>query len=100
MELGKWATRNQPRATIVTAAPQFHKQALGQGQHWTTGRVKDYLPDVSVVTQQGVSTAQMSGRKNAFASIWPGRCAQFPDGVEVSWQTVADCLNADKPIRI
>ena len=80
---------------------KFHKQAFGQGQHWTTQRVKEYLPDVSVLAEgRGISTAQMSGRKNAFASIWPGRCAQFPDGIEVSWQTIADCLNADKPIRI
>ena len=71
---------------------------------WTVQRVKDELPDVEVQSKdyQGkpiTTKCRVHGRMNKFATVRPFYLgsAKF---WEYSWQTICDCLNSDRPLRV
>ena len=64
---------------------------------WDDETVKKLLPDIQVLLDSGeIVTCQIGGRLLPFAGAW-GRGIT---GIEISWGTIAHCLNNDKPVRI
>ena len=61
---------------------------------WTKERVRRELPDIQVRHTNGeVRTGFITGRDNLFGTVAPVM-------VEVSWATLAHCLNQNRPVRI
>lgn len=69
---------------------------------WTPQSVRDLLPDVSVEYPDGTrGTAMVSGRHEQFLTLRP--LSNFRAGYslgEVSDETVAHCLNEDRPVLV
>ena len=64
---------------------------------WTTDTVKRDLPDVTLRRpDRSLVVARLGGRRKPFAQ------ALTPNGgsVEVSWSTVASCLNRGVPVQL
>jgi hypothetical protein len=61
----------------------------------TIDEVKEELPDVKVCYDNTIQWANVYGRKNDFASVYP---VNAPDGVkfEVSWLAVANAAGNDQ----
>lgn len=65
---------------------------------WTAELVREHLPDVLVVLAgDEVVSGFVSGRELPFARVGP-RSIGF--SVEVSWSTVAHCLNQGVPVDL
>lgn len=59
---------------------------------WTVEQVKEELPSIPVQFGGKVVQADVSGRKNAFASVWiDSRVWQF------AWETLVHILNSGQP---
>lgn len=62
---------------------------------WTVERVKAELPEVKVRLPTEIATGIVTGHLQPYARIaMPGVWSFW-----VAWQTIADCLNADKPVH-
>lgn len=66
---------------------------------WTIESVKSELPNVKVKPVSGPNKiGVVRGRKNKFATVL---VADGPfSGFEVAWDTIVNCLNNDRPIRL
>lgn len=68
-------------------------------QEWTVERVKQELPDVTILIKEGMVAkkylAVVVGRRNAFATV------RVPNGmdIEFAWETIANALNNNRPLR-
>ena len=74
---------------------------------WTESRVRDELPDVLTVDEQGTERlAWLSGRKLPYATATirmsrsPGDRETIDVTIGVAWSTLARCLNLGRPLRI
>lgn len=69
---------------------------------WTPQSVRDLLPDVTVEYPDGTrGTAMVSGRYEQFLTLRP--LSDFRAGYslgEVAAETVAHCLNEDRPVLV
>ena len=71
---------------------------------WTASKVRDELPQVLVRIGKNVVTGRTSGRLNAFATVSVTnestlhRNSQLFMDKEVAWETVANCLNNNRPV--
>ena len=71
---------------------------------WTAKQVRDQLPNVVVRIGKKVVTGRVSGRLNAFATVSVTNEGTLHSGSqlfmdkEVAWQTVANCLNNERPV--
>lgn len=63
----------------------------------TIESVKEQLPKVQVKVDGKIITANVSGRRNRFATVWT---KQNMDGWEVAWSTIVDSLNSGNPLRV
>jgi hypothetical protein len=63
---------------------------------WTATKVREELPDVQVKVGKTVYAAKVRGRKNAFASVLWGQTSS----AEFAWQTIANCLNNERPLQV
>jgi hypothetical protein len=63
---------------------------------WTAAKVREELPDVQVKVGKVIYNARVRGRKNQFATIFwgPSYSAEF------AWQTIANCLNNNRPLQV
>ena len=62
---------------------------------WTADRVRQELPNVRVRVGNRVSFAVVRGRELPFASV---KCDEFPGTFQRSWETIARCLEDNRPI--
>lgn len=63
----------------------------------TIESVKETLPKVQVKVDGKIITANVSGRRNRFATVWT---KQNMDGWEFAWQTIVNSLNSGKPLNV
>jgi hypothetical protein len=66
---------------------------------WTAAKVREELPQVQIHLNGRVFNANVSGRRNAFATVWT-REPGFEFSVDVSWNTLARCLNSGHPVQV
>ena len=65
---------------------------------YTIETVKRDLPKVKVqIGKNKIVEANVSGRKNQFASVWT---RDNQEGWQFSWQTIVNCLNNDRPLKV
>ena len=62
---------------------------------WTAARVRDELPDVKIDFNGRIYPAIVRGRLCEFAGVIVPETGLRCD---VAWETVAHCLNANRPI--
>lgn len=73
---------------------------------WTAERVKRDLPSVQVKIGRKVMSGRLSGRLNQFATVTVNNEGTLHAGnlpwmdVQASWETLADLLNGNRPLRI
>ena len=60
---------------------------------WTVERVKEELLKVRLKIGKTEVMANVSGRKNDFATVW-----YRDQSWEFAWATVTRCLNLDRPL--
>lgn len=65
---------------------------------WTVARVKDELPDVPVKMGNRIYLGVVRGRQLAFAHVIFGDNNEYR--YEYAWETVANALNAQRPLRV
>ena len=63
----------------------------------TIETVKEILPKVQVKVGKKVMVANVSGRRNRFATVWT---KDNMDGWKFSWQTIVNSLNDNKPLSV
>lgn len=63
----------------------------------TIETVKRDLPKVQIKVDGKIVTANVSGRRNRFATVWT---KQNMDGWEFAWPTIVDSLNSGNPLRV
>lgn len=63
----------------------------------TIESVKETLPKVQVKVDGKIITANISGRRNRFATVWT---KSNIDGWEFAWQTIVDALNSGNPLKV
>lgn len=75
----------------------FQGSRTSKNDAWTAESVREYLPDVSAIDAAGrtTRTGQLTGRLNDYATLWA-----LGQRVEVSWKTLAHCLNERLPVRV
>ena len=88
----KAQNKRMPDAMVAVLNPQA----------WTVARVKDELPDVKVMVgprqNNAIVTGQVRGRKMDFPRVY-FTVNGIENSAEWAWQTIADCLNNDRPLR-
>ena len=72
---------------------------------WTAKSVKDQLPSVAVKIGKRILPGRLSGRLNQFATVTVDIEVIHPAGqvwidYHVAWDTIANCLNNDRPILV
>ena len=64
---------------------------------WNEETVKELLPDIQVMLPDGeIVRCQIGGRLLPFAGVYGYKCIN----VQAAWDTIAHCLNNDRPLRI
>jgi len=72
-----------------------------QASEWTVHRVREELPDVQIMLWDGRRIAgSVHGRELPFARVHSLEPTLPPMHWEVSWSTLANCLNNNRPVRI
>ena len=73
---------------------------------WTVASVKRELPNVNVKIGKKVVSGRLSGRLNEFATVSVTNEGTLHSGSQVfadwkvAWETVANCLNNNRPIIV
>lgn len=64
---------------------------------YTINSVKETLPKVQIKVNGEIITANISGRRNRFATVWT---KSNMDGWEFAWQTIVNSLNNGTPLNV
>jgi len=66
--------------------------------YWTSEKVRELLPDICARLRDRDIICRIRGAKNEFATIY--NLEDHGMSYEVSWETLADCLNSERKISL